>query len=122
MSSAAAEATVFLRRMVEEERKSLGKKPLAIKEVAKSCRTSFWTINNILIGRAKTVDGDLRDRIRAAFVNNLRSHAARLLHEAEIAAATDNNNDDLRVVTDEIRALASRLEIAKSAPKAGARG
>lgn len=112
MSNSAAEATVFVRRMVEQETGGWGDKPEAIRTIARACKSSFWTINHILIGRAKTVDGDLKERIRRAFIDHCRGHAARLLREAE-SAAKDNNNDDLRAVESEIRALAGRLEIAK---------
>lgn len=113
MSSSAAEATVFVRRMVERETGSWGGKPDAIRTVARACKSSFWTINNIFIGRAKSVDGDLKERIRSAFIDHCRGHAARLLHDAEVAAAKGNNNDDLDDIEDQIRALASRLEDAK---------
>ncbi len=112
MSNSAAEATVFIRRMVEQETGGWGEKPDAIRAGARACKSSFWTINHILIGRAKTVDGDLKERIRTAFIDHCRGHAARLLREAE-AAAKDNNNDAIRTVESEIRALASRLEAAR---------
>lgn len=113
MSSSAAQATVFVRRMVKQETGGWGDKPEAIRTVARACRCSFWTINNILIGRAKTVDGDLKERIRSAFIDHCRGHAARLLHDAETAAAKGNKNDVLDDIEDQIRALAARLEAAK---------
>lgn len=113
MSSSAAEATVFVRRMVEQETGGWGDKPDAIRTVARACKSSFWTINHILIGRAKTVDGDLKERIRGAFIDHCRGHAARLLHDAEVAAAKENKNELLDDIQDQIRALAGRLEAAK---------
>lgn len=112
MSTSISEATFRLSTMVDAETGGWGSKPDAVNTVAKACRTSFWTVNNILIGRKKSVDGDLKERIRRAFIDHCRGHAARLLREAE-SAAKDNNNDDLRAVEGEIRALASRLEAAK---------
>lgn len=112
MSNAAAEATGFVRRMVKEESTGWGDEAEALRRIARACRASFWTLNNLRIGRAKTVDSDLRDRIRQYYIDHCRSHAARLLHEAELAAK-ENNNDFLGNVQDEIRALAARLEAAK---------
>lgn len=117
MSSAAADATVMLRKMVEDETRGWGEKPDAIRSIARSCKATFWTINRILIGRTKSIDADLRDRIRGAFVNHCREHAARLLREAELAAAKDKGNDDLRSVAGEIQALVARLEAAKGETK-----
>lgn len=117
MSSAAADATVMLRHMVEDETRGWGEKPDAIRSIARRCKASFWTVNRILIGRTKSMDADLGDRIRSAFVNHCREHAARLLREAEIAAAKDKSNVDLRTVAGEIQALVARLEAAKGEAK-----
>lgn len=112
MNNAAAEATGFVRRMVKEESMGWGDEAEALRRIARACRTSFWTLNNLRIGRAKTVNADLRDRLRHYFIEHCRSHAARLLRDAEQAAKV-NNNDSLGVLQDEIRALASRLDAAK---------
>lgn len=112
MSSAAAEATGFVRRMVKDESSGWGGEAEALRQIARGCRASFWTLNRIRLGYAKRVDGDLRDRIRDYFVDHCRSHAARLLHDAELAAK-ENNNVVLGTIQDEIRALAARLETAK---------
>jgi hypothetical protein len=108
-----AEATL-LRRMVKEESTGWGGDAEALHRIARKVQASFWTLHNIKIGRAKTVRPDLSDRIRNYFIDHLRGHAARLLQEAEIAAKGNNNNVDLSVLEGEIRALASRLEAAKS--------
>lgn len=116
MSNAAIEATGFVRRMVREESAGWGDEAEALRRIARGCKTSFWTLNNLRIGRAKTVNSDLRDRIRDYFVEHCRSHAARLLRDAEVAAK-ENNNVVLGNIQDEIRALAARLETAKGEAK-----
>lgn len=113
MSNAAAEATGFVRRIVKEESNGWGDEAEALRRIARECKASFWTLNNLRIGRAKTVNADLRDRLREYFIDHCRRHAARLLLDAEMAAAKDNNNDALRTVESEIRALASKLDAAK---------
>ncbi|HEU4986889.1 MAG TPA: hypothetical protein VFT89_07470 [Rhizobiaceae bacterium] len=113
MSSAAAETAGFVRRMLEYEGRGWGDQTEALKRLARECRLSFWTLNNLRIGRAKTVSADVRDRIRAAFIKNCREHAARLIHEAEAAEKAGRGNDALASIKDEIRALAARLEAAQ---------
>jgi hypothetical protein len=113
MNTATAEATGFIRRMVKDKSGEWGKAE-ALRLVARDSKLSFWTLNNLRIGRAKTVDADVRDRIRQAFIEHCRGHAARLLHDAETAAAKGNKNEVLDDIEDQIRALAARLEAAKS--------
>ena len=111
-----AEASL-LRRMVKEESTGWGGDAEALHRIARKVQASFWTLHNIKIGRAKTVRPDLRDRIRNYFIEHLRGHAARLLHEAEMLAKGNNNettNLDLAAIEDQIRALACRLEDAKN--------
>jgi len=113
MSSAATETAGFVRRVVKVESDGWGDEAEALGRIARGCKLSFWTLNNIRIGRAKSVNADVRDRIRNYFVDHLKQHAARLLHEAEMAAQTERDNDALAGIENEIRALASRLETAK---------
>lgn len=117
MSSSTVEAAGFVRRMLENETAGWGDDASALRRIARHCKLSFWTLNNIRIGRAKTVDADVRDRIRQAFIEHCKSHAARLLHEAEMAGKTGRGNDDLRGIEDQIRALAARLEAAQGDQK-----
>jgi len=112
MSSAVGETAGYIRRMVSIERQGWGDEAEALRSIARRCKLSFWTLNNIKIGRAKTVDADVRDRVRDFFINNLRQHAARLIHEADMAAKTGGDNDVLAGIQDEIRALAARIEAA----------
>jgi len=113
MSNAVGETAGYIRRMVNIERQGWGDEAEALRSIARKCSLSFWTLNNIKIGRAKTVTADVRDRVRDIFIENLRQHAARLIHEADMAAQTGRDNDALRGIESEIRALAARLEAAK---------
>jgi len=112
MSSATVETGDYIRRLVKIERQCWGDEAEALRNIARGCKLSFWTLNNIKIGRAKSVNADVRDRVRNFYVNNLRQHAARLIHEAEMAAKTGQANDALAGIENEIRALAARLEAA----------
>ena len=117
MSSAATETAGFIRRMVKVESGGWGDEAQALRRIARECRLSFWTLNNLRIGRAKTVDGDVKDRIRQYFIDHCRGHAARLLHDAQMAAESGLGNDVLDDIEDQIRALATRLEAAKGNTK-----
>lgn len=112
MSNPTMEATEFVRGMVEIESKGWGDEVAALRRIARESRLSFWTLNNLRIGRAKTVNADIRDRLRAYFVEHCRGHAARLLHKADMAAAKDNKNVVLRNIQGEIQALEARLAVA----------
>ena len=117
MSTATVETVGYVRRLVEIETKGWGDEAEALRRISHDCRLSFWTLNNLRIGRAKTVNADVRDRIRQALIRNCQRHAAKLLHEAEIVAKTGRGNDDLADITDQIRALAAQLEDAKGDQK-----
>jgi hypothetical protein len=117
MNTATAEANSFIRRMVKNESGGWGDEAEALRRIARNNKLSFWTLNNIRIGRAKTVNADVRDRIRQAFIEHCRGQAAALLHEADLAAAKDNKNDVLEGIADQIRALAVELEAAKGEAK-----
>lgn len=117
MSSATVEAAGFIRRLIREESRGWGDEANALRRICRDYRLPFWTLNNIRIGRAKKCDGDVRDRLRSAFIDHCRGKAAALLHDAEMAAAVGNKNDVLEGIANQIRALAAELEAAKGEAK-----
>lgn len=114
MSSAVVETRGFVRRLVDIESGGWGDEAEALRRISRECRLSFWTLNNIRIGRAKTVTADVRDCVRRALIENCRKQAARLLHEAEVAESMGRDNDAVADVADKIRALAIELEAAQN--------
>lgn len=114
--SSAEMAAGYVRRMVENETRGWGDTENALSRLEAKYGLSFWTLNNLRTGRAKTVEATLFNRIRAAFADQCGRHAARLLHEAETAMAV-NPNDDVAAIETQIRALARRLEAAKGKTK-----
>ena len=114
--SSADMATGFVRRMVENETRGWGDTDNALSRLEAKYGLPFWTLQNLRTGRAKTVEATLFNRIKAAFVDQCGRHAARLLHEAEIAKAV-NPDVDVADIEDQIRALARRLEAAKAERK-----
>lgn len=115
--STAEMASGYVRRMVENETRGWGDNCNALTRLEAKYGLPYWSLENLRTGRAKTVEASLFNRIKAAFVDQCGRHAARLLHEAEIAKAM-NPDVDVAAIEDQIRALASRLETAKEAARA----
>ena len=113
--SSAQMASGYVRRMVENETRGWGDQENALTRLEAKYGLPFWTLQNLRTGRAKTVEASLFNRIKAAFVDQCGRHATRLLHEAEMARVGEPNVDvDLADIENQIRALAARLEAAKS--------
>jgi hypothetical protein len=111
--STAEMASGYVRRMVENETRGWGDQDNALTRLEAKYGLPYWSLQNLRMGRAKTVEATLFNRIKAAFVDHCGKHAARLLHEAQMAKAI-NPDVDVAAIESEIRALASRLETAKS--------
>ena len=112
--SSAEIAAGYVRRMVESETRGWGDTKEALRRLGVKYGLPFWTLNNLRIGRAKTVEASVYNRIKAAFADQCRRQAERLLHEAEMAEA-GNPNADMEAIQDQIRALVAQLEAAKGA-------
>jgi hypothetical protein len=110
--SSAQMASGYVRRMVENETRGWGDNENALSRLEAKYGLPFWTLQNLRTGRAKTVEASLFNRIKAAFVDQCGRHAARLLHEAEMAQA-GGDDIDVAAIENQIRALAARLEAAK---------
>ena len=113
MSSANA-ATVYVRRMVENESRGWGDQENALHRLEKRYGLPFWSLENLRKGRAKSIEASMFEKIREAFVDHCRRQAKRLLHDAEMVRRLGEPNDDVATIEDQIRALAARLEAAKS--------
>lgn len=115
MSTAAA--TEYVRQMVALEARGPGDTDSAMARLEARYGIGFWQISHLRGGRAKTVDVGLFERIRAAFIDHCGAHAARLLHDAQVAQAV-TPDDDVADIENQIRALSARLAAAKSKTKA----
>lgn len=115
--SSADVASGFVRRMVETESRGWGDQDNALTRLEAKYGLPYWSLQNLRMGRAKTVEATLFNRIKEAFVDHCGRQAARLLHDAQLAKAV-NPDVDVAAIEDQIRALASKLEAAKSNQKA----
>lgn len=116
--STAEMASGYVRRMVENETRGWGDQDNALSRLEAKYGLPFWSLHNLRTGRAKTVEAGLFNKIKAAFVDHCGKHAARLLHEAQMAKAVDI---DVADIEDQIRTLAARLEAAKAHQKGAVR-
>jgi phage host-nuclease inhibitor protein Gam len=112
--SSAETATGLVRRMVQNETRGWGDLDNALNRLEARTGLPFWTLKNLYTGRAKTVEASLFNRINQAFADHCGAHAARLLHEAQMARVGNTADVDVAAIEDQIRALASKLEAAKS--------
>lgn len=110
--SSAESAAVYVRRMVESETRGWGDTKAALRRLGVKFGLSFWTLDNLRTGRAKTVEASVYSKIKSAYAEQCRRQAERLLHEADLAMA-GNPNVDVEAIQNQIRALVAQLEAAQ---------
>ena len=109
----ADEAGGLIRKMIARECSGWGDQKEAQRRIARRYGLSFWSLDHLRTGNAKSCETSLFMRIKAAFVDHCSRQAAQLLHEAETAKAV-NPDVHLDDIEDQIRALVARLEDAKA--------
>lgn len=113
--SSAVEAQNFVRRMVAKETKGWGDTLPALERIENKYGLPFWTLNHIRIGRAKTVEGGMLRRIKAAYYDMCERQILNLKHELELDGRRgDDDNSDL---LDQISVLAEEIKTKKQALK-----
>ncbi len=112
----AAEASFYVRQMIHREARGPGDAENAMERLEHKYGLGFWTLDHLRKNKAKTCDVSLFARIKAAFVDHCGKHAAKLLHEAQMARV-GNEDVDLADIENQIRALAARLEDSKAYQK-----
>ncbi len=106
--SSAAVAGDYLRLMIAEEMTAWGDQKSALNRLAIRYRLPFWTANNIRTGRAKTIEADMFQRIRQAYLDVCERQIERLQHELAIEKAK-GTDASLEGIAREAAALAARL-------------
>ncbi|MFE0233486.1 hypothetical protein ACFW0F_06065 [Brucella anthropi] len=110
----------YVRQMVEKESKGWGDEAEALKRLSSRYRISFWTLNNLRIRRAKSVNEEVFPRIRAAYLDFCEKHIARLQHELELEKAV-NVDADMEDFMGEASQLLAKVREAKKTSKTTAR-
>jgi hypothetical protein len=112
--SSAVTAQSYIQRMVEKETKGWGDTIPALERIGTRYGISFWTMNHIRIGRAKTVDGGILRRIKLAYLHMCEQQLNNLKHEIEAQGAADEDDLDADLLA-EIQVLAAKIKKAKGA-------
>jgi hypothetical protein len=119
----AGDAGGYVRKMLEKEAKGWGDHANALTRLSRRYGLSYWTLNNLRIGRAKTVDASIYQRIRSAYIDLCERQIARLQHELEIEKAVGADADMANFEREAAQLLAQVREAKKASPANGpARG
>ena len=111
--TSAVEAHSYVVRMVAKETKGWGDTIPALERIQTKYGLPFWTLNHIRIGRAKTVDGGMLRRIKAAYYDMCERQIQNLKHELEAdGRCDDDDNSDL---LDQVSLLAEKVKAKKQA-------
>ncbi|MDR2311672.1 MAG: hypothetical protein LBE54_11870 [Brucellaceae bacterium] len=107
-------ANRYVRKIVAKETRGWGDQENAMRRIGSRYGISFWSLNNIRIGRAKTVDAGLFARIRAAYVDVCEEQLRRLQHEIAVEKAI-NPHVSLEDIESEAETLAALFQTKKDA-------
>jgi hypothetical protein len=111
--STVEEAGSLVRRMVHREANGWGDQGPAQRRLEVKYGIPFWSLEHLRTGRAKTVDGGLLARIRAAYLDLCERQVAKLQHEIAVEKAI-NEDDSLGDLEREAEELASRIAAARA--------
>lgn len=78
-------AVSLARSLEHRERSRVSSIRIARERVASRLRIGVGTFENLVRGRVKRVDANIRDRLQALMVRELEAEIARLQHELEMA-------------------------------------
>jgi hypothetical protein len=107
--NAAVAAGQKVNRWVSLETAGWGDNGLAVERVARSLNVSPSVVARLSKQRVKTIDADLRDRIRSGFVRFLERQVASLNHELEVEKAA-HGDAHIQDLADQAAALAAKVE------------
>jgi hypothetical protein len=113
MTAAVLSARGYAERWIDRD--AGGNTRASLERLAREARVSFWTVNNLWIGRAKTVNADVMSALREAYLRLCERQLAALQHELAIEKAiTGDRMDDFQA---EISALVAKIQAQKGAVK-----
>ena len=105
MGSAITMAQTLERR----ERQRVSSVGQARRRIADKLRVGVGTFENLVRGRVKRVDANIRDRLQALLVRELEGEIARLSHELQLARQSGNRLD-----ADEVGEIETHLAKARA--------
>ncbi|RAK27075.1 hypothetical protein C7374_11169 [Falsochrobactrum ovis] len=83
----------YVRDMTEKEARGWGDHSRALKRLSRRYGLSYWTLNNLRIGRSKTVEASVFSRVRSAYLDFCERQIAQLQHELELERAVSSDAD-----------------------------
>ncbi len=110
----------YVREMTDREAKGWGDHSQALKRLSRRYGLSYWTLNNLRIGRSKTVEASIFRRIQSSYFDYCERQIAQLQHELELEKA-GNPNADMEDLVSEASQLLAKVSAAKKATKANIR-
>lgn len=111
--STAEQATFYVREMALRESRGNGDTQNALQRVCMKYGLSFWPMEHLRRGKAKSVDSELYRKIRKAYVSFCEREIKKLQHEIAIEKAIDDD-DDLENLALQIETLAAQIEAKKA--------
>lgn len=100
----------YVREMTDGEAKGWGDHSNALKRLSRRYGMSYWTLNNLRIGRAKTVEASIFKRVQSAYFDYCERQIAQLQHDLELEKAVSGNADMENLVGEASQLLASLRE------------
>lgn len=117
--TSAAIASGYVKRMAQLETHGFGDDENALRRLESYFGISYWTLRYLKQGRAKTVDGDIKERIRAAYITYCERMVVGLQHDIATEKVIASDAADLGTLEAEAEILAAKIARAK-ASRAGA--
>lgn len=108
----------YVRRMIEHETRGWGDQHNALSRLGQRYGIPFWALQNLKLGRAKTVEAGLFTRIRTAYLDLCERQIAKLQHEIAVEKAL-SDDDTLRDLESEAHRLAQKITAKRSQRLAG---
>lgn len=109
--SSAVTAQSYVKKMVERESVGWGDLSQALDRIERKYGLPFWTLNNIRIGRAKTVEASMFARIRSAYLDMCERQITKLTHELELERGLHGDALDPNLLA-EVQILAAKVKAA----------
>ncbi|WP_010660235.1 hypothetical protein [Brucella anthropi] len=110
----------YVREMTDREAKGWGDHSNALKRLSRRYGLSYWTLNNLRIGRSKTVEASIFKRVQTAYFDYCERQIAQLQHELELEKAV-SGDADMENLVGEASQLLAKVREAKKASKANVR-
>ena len=110
----------YVREMTEKEARGWGDHANALKRLSRRYGLSYWTLNNLRIGRSKTVEASVCQKVRSAYFDFCERQIAQLQHELELEKM-GNPHADMEDLFSEASQLLAKVHAAKEAEETNLR-